>query len=299
MTTSPTRWTSSHDDEPPDEVPRTRTLSRPEGRIAYDVAGDGPLVVLVPGMGDLRSTYRFITPALRPVGYRVAVTDLRGHGDSDTTFMSDDDAATAADVLALIEELGGPAVIVGNSMGPGAAAFTAAERPDIVSGLVLIGPFVRNPDRSTFNRIMLRVAMAPAWAATSWKSYVPRLYAGRKPADFDANLAAPKRRTISSGVDACSCPPASSASRSRNHSLPDLLAEQRQDPEVGGSYRCRGLPRRGEAGIPRGAGLGQAALKRRSRRLLVTTKMELNAMAAPAMRGLRSPRAARGIAATL
>jgi len=144
-------------------------------------------------MGDLRSTYRFITPALRPVGYRMAVTDLRGHGDSDTTFMSDDDAATAADVLALIEELGGPAVIVGNSMGPGAAAFTAAERPDIVSGLVLIGPFVRNPDRSTFNRIMLRVAMAPAWAATSWKSYVPRLYAGRKPADFDANLAAPSR----------------------------------------------------------------------------------------------------------
>lgn len=46
-------------------------------------------------------------------------------------------------------------------------------------------------------------------------------------------------------------------------------------------------------------GLGQAALKRRSRTLLVTTKMELNAMAAPAIRRFRSPRAARGIAATL
>lgn len=172
-----------------DEVPSTRTLSRPEGRVAYDVAGDGPLVVLVPGMGDLRSTYRFIAPALRAAGYRVAATDLRGHGDSDTTFMSYGDADTAGDVLALIEELGGPAVVVGNSMGAGTAAFAAAERPDVVSGVVLVGPFVRNPDMNAFNRIMLRVAMAGAWAVPVWKSYAPRLYAGRRPADFDAYLA--------------------------------------------------------------------------------------------------------------
>ena len=33
----------------------TSYLTRPEGRIGYDIAGDGPLVVLVPGMGDLRA----------------------------------------------------------------------------------------------------------------------------------------------------------------------------------------------------------------------------------------------------
>ena len=173
---------------PQDEVPSTRTLSRPGGRVAYDVAGDGPLLVLVPGMGDLRSTYRFLAPALRAAGYRVAATDLRGHGDSDSTFRSYGDADTAGDVLALIEELGGPAVVVGNSMGAGAAAFAAAERPDVVSGVVLVGPFVRNPDMTVFNRIMLRVAMARAWAVPAWKSYAPRLYAGRKPADLDAHL---------------------------------------------------------------------------------------------------------------
>ena len=27
--------------------------------------------------------------------------------------------------------------------------------------------------------------MAPLWAALSWKSYLPKLYAGRRPADFD------------------------------------------------------------------------------------------------------------------
>ena len=32
----------------------TSYLTRPEGRVAYDIDGAGPLVVLVPGMGDLR-----------------------------------------------------------------------------------------------------------------------------------------------------------------------------------------------------------------------------------------------------
>jgi pimeloyl-ACP methyl ester carboxylesterase len=160
-------------------------LNRPEGRIAYDVDGVGPLVVLVPGMGDLRAAYRFLAPALRDAGYRVACTDLRGHGDSDTTFTSYGDVETGSDVIALIEELGEPAVIAGNSMAAGSAVFAAAERPDLVSGLVLIGPFVRNGKVSALQRLLLRVAMARAWAPTSWKTYMPKLYAGQRPNDFD------------------------------------------------------------------------------------------------------------------
>jgi pimeloyl-ACP methyl ester carboxylesterase len=162
----------------------TSYLARPEGLIGYDVAGKGPLVVLVPGMGDLRAGYRFLAPALRAAGYRVACTDLRGHGDSDATFSSYGDEQTADDVAALISELGGPAVIVGNSMAAGSAVLAAAQRPELVSGLVLAGPFVRNPTVSAGRRVLLRVAMAPLWAAISWKSYLPKLYAGRRPADF-------------------------------------------------------------------------------------------------------------------
>ena len=50
--------------------------------------------------------------------------------------------------------------------------------------MVLAGPFVRNPKTSAMRRLLLRVAMAPPWAAISWKSYLPKLYAGRRPADF-------------------------------------------------------------------------------------------------------------------
>jgi pimeloyl-ACP methyl ester carboxylesterase len=136
-------------------------------------------------MGDLRSTYRLLAPALREAGYRIACTDLRGHGDSDPTFPSYGDVETADDVIALIEKLKEPAVIVGNSMGAGAAAFAAAQRPDLVRGLVLIGPFVRNPKVGALRRILLRVVMARPWAATMWKAYLPKLYAGRRPVDFD------------------------------------------------------------------------------------------------------------------
>ena len=47
-----------------DDTTRTavRYLSRPGGRVAYEVSGEGPLVVAVPGMGDLRSTYRYLVP---------------------------------------------------------------------------------------------------------------------------------------------------------------------------------------------------------------------------------------------
>jgi pimeloyl-ACP methyl ester carboxylesterase len=162
----------------------TSYLRCPEGRIGYDVAGDGFLVVLVPGLGELRAGCRFRAPALRATGCRVACAGLRGHGGSGTTFASYGGGETAGDVFALIGELGGPAVVAGNSMGAGSAVLAAAQRPGLVCDLVLVGPFARDGKTSATQRLLLRVVMALLWAAISWKSYLPRLYGGRRPADF-------------------------------------------------------------------------------------------------------------------
>ena len=168
----------------------TQTLQRPEGRIGYDVTGTGPLVVCLPGMGELRSVYRFTVPALVDAGFRVATMDLRGHGDSDVGFSAYDDVAAGTDALALIEQLGGgPAVLVGNSMGAGAAVWAAAERPDLVTGLALIGPFVRNPELNPLMAWAFRAMMSGPWATRMWLSYLPRLYPARKPADLAEHLA--------------------------------------------------------------------------------------------------------------
>ena len=51
----------------------------------------------------------------------------------------------------------------------------AAWQPGLVSGLVLIGPFVRDAEVSAVQRALLRAAMAPPWAALTWKSYLPKL----------------------------------------------------------------------------------------------------------------------------
>ncbi|WP_345467506.1 alpha/beta hydrolase [Paeniglutamicibacter antarcticus] len=155
-----------------------------QGRIAYDVQGSGPLLLLVPGMGELRSTYRFLTPALVAAGYTVATTDLRGHGDSDATFTSYGDVDTAEDIGRLLRELGRPAVLIGNSMAAGSAVIVAAEHPKLINGLVLIGPFVRQPATNAVENLLFRILMARPWAAMVWKAYMPTLYAGTKPLDF-------------------------------------------------------------------------------------------------------------------
>lgn len=164
---------------------QTRYLQRPEGRIAYDVCGTGPLVVCVPGMGDLRSVYRFLAPMLTAAGYRVAMMDLRGHGDSNAGFSRYDDAATGEDILALVDALdAGPAVVIGNSMGAAAAAWAAAESPEAVAGLVLVGPFVRDVPTGLVTRLALRLALLRPWGRAAWSALYATLYRGRKPADL-------------------------------------------------------------------------------------------------------------------
>ncbi|MEY2849203.1 MAG: hypothetical protein RI885_1870 [Actinomycetota bacterium] len=221
-----------------DESP-TLFLTRPQqGRIAFDVSGSGPLVLLVPGMGDLRSTYRFLAPALVTAGYTVATADLRGHGESDTSFTDYGDVATAGDIEALIRELGGPAVIVGNSMAAGAAVLVAAEHPHLVDGLVLVGPFVREPSVSAFEKLVFRVLMARPWAAAAWNAYLPRLYAGKPPLDF-----ADHRRRITAALKRPGYTRAFSLTTRTDHrragesltrvATPTLVVMGDQDPDFG------------------------------------------------------------------
>jgi pimeloyl-ACP methyl ester carboxylesterase len=171
----------------------THQLDRPEGRLAYDLHGEGPLVVTSPGMGDVRSTYREYSSLLVAAGFRVADVDLRGHGDSDASFSSYGDEATATDLVALLEALlagsGEKAVIAGNSLSAASAVIAATRRPDLVRGLVLLGPFVRDPAISAVSRLAFRAMTAAPCAGAVWARYLPTLFAGRRPEGFAEHLA--------------------------------------------------------------------------------------------------------------
>jgi pimeloyl-ACP methyl ester carboxylesterase len=177
----------------------THYLDRPQGRLAYDLTGDedGPLVVLSPGMGDLRSTYRGLTGQLASAGFRVVTADLRGHGDSSVGWTDVSVAAVAADLLALLHPHGGRGVLAGNSYSGSAAVQAAAKDPAAVAGLVLLGAFVRDHPASllqrTFFSVFGRTVPGRAlWTAVAWPSFF-----GTKPADYPerkAELAANLRR---------------------------------------------------------------------------------------------------------
>src|SRR3954451_7145256 len=121
----------------------TEHLTVDAGTIAYEVTGDGPLVVLAHGMGNSRAAYRFLTPRLVAAGYRVAAIDLRGCGESSADWPSYSRTDIAGDLIALVRHLGGPAVLVGHSISGGAATIAAAQAPELITGIVELAPFTR------------------------------------------------------------------------------------------------------------------------------------------------------------
>jgi pimeloyl-ACP methyl ester carboxylesterase len=168
----------------------TKYLNQPNGQIAYDVEGNGPLVVCIPSLGDLRGEYRFLRPLLVEAGYRVATMDVRGHGESSTKWDDFSVAGVGEDILALIRELkAGQAVVVGTSMGGGAAIWAAVEAPELVRGMILVDPFV-DGEGDFFLKLLSGIMFARPWGTSMWLKYYASLYPTRQLADFDEYTAA-------------------------------------------------------------------------------------------------------------
>jgi pimeloyl-ACP methyl ester carboxylesterase len=169
----------------------TQYLVRSEGKLAFtDFGGEGPLVLMLPGMGALRSEYRFLAPDLQQAGYHPVAADLRGQGDSSVPWSVYDVPSVGGDILALIDHLGGGgAHLIGTSFSAAPVVWAAVERPDCVSSLVLIGPFVRSAKMNPVMQALFWLMLNNPWRAKTWVTYYRRLYPTRKPADFEDYLA--------------------------------------------------------------------------------------------------------------
>jgi pimeloyl-ACP methyl ester carboxylesterase len=166
-------------------APETRFLAVDGGRIAYDdTDGNGPLIIALPGMGDLRSEYRLLRGVLQQAGYRVVTMDVRGFGETSARWTDYSAHAVGRDALALVEHLNaGPAVVLGNSFAAGAALWAAHDAPSRVSSVVLLGPIVRDIDVPWYAALALKVGFAGPWRVWFWMTYWNSLFPSRKPAD--------------------------------------------------------------------------------------------------------------------
>lgn len=172
----------------------TQFLKTDGGTLAFDDVGSGPLVLCAPSMGDVREEYRFLAPQLVEAGYRVVTMDLRGLGEASVNWSDNTVGAIGSDMLAIIKHLNaGPTLIVGESMAAGGAVWAAAEAPELVAGIVLIGPVVRvmmTGWKARLFAMLYAVLFAPMWGVAFWRRYYRSLYPTARPADFDAYLSA-------------------------------------------------------------------------------------------------------------
>ncbi len=183
----------------------TQFLDLPDGRLAYDDTGSGQLIVATPAMLDLRSELRFLTPLLVEAGFRVVTIDQRGMGETSGEWPEYGSIPMARDLIALLRHLdAGPAIIYGTSNGAAAGVYIAAEHPELVRGLILAAPFVRDGEMSWIQRRLMSVMKVPFLTLPIYMSYFPN-WEPRKPrvADFDeqvaalkANLKEPSRRKV-------------------------------------------------------------------------------------------------------
>lgn len=104
-----------------------------------DFGGQGPLMVLVHGLGGSHANWLAAAPLLARFG-RVVAVDLPGFGRTPPAGRSASVVANADFVATFIGWLGEPAVVVGNSMGGLVALALAARHPERVAGLVLVNP---------------------------------------------------------------------------------------------------------------------------------------------------------------
>jgi pimeloyl-ACP methyl ester carboxylesterase len=117
----------------------TSTLTTPRGdRVAYDLYGEGPGIIFIAGAGPFRAGDPLTTETARLAaerGITTLVFDRLGRGESEATGILDLERELET-LAALIDVVGGSAVLCGHSSG-GSIALAAAARGLPVVGLAL------------------------------------------------------------------------------------------------------------------------------------------------------------------
>jgi len=156
----------------------------------YTVDGppEAPVVVLGPSLGTTAEIWQPQVPALAQ-RYRVVRYDHRGHGRSPVPPGPYHVKDLGGDLLALLDTLdAGPVHLGGLSMGGLLAAWVAAQAPQRVRRLVLVGMSPRFGDPRTWadRAATVRAQGVAAIADAALQRWFPPGFAGAQPATVEA-----------------------------------------------------------------------------------------------------------------
>ncbi|HEU4362798.1 MAG TPA: alpha/beta hydrolase [Mycobacterium sp.] len=160
-----------------------------------DPAVGRPTVVMLHGGGQNRFSWKNTGQILADSGYHVVALDTRGHGDSDRAPGADYAIETlTADVIAVLNTIDGPVVLIGASMG-GLTAILVAEQasPEKVTKLVLVDvvPRYEKTGSARIREFMFSHIDgfdSLAQAADAVADYLPHRPKPRSPAGLEKNL---------------------------------------------------------------------------------------------------------------
>ncbi len=177
------------------------------GSIAYTIAGQGPALLLIHGLGGTRQTWRNLIDTLTRT-HTVIAPDLPGHGDSDPPAGDYSLGAHACALRDLMLSLGFRRFsLAGHSLGGGVALQTAYQFPERIDRLALISSGGLGPEVSASLRaatlpgadaVVAVLSRLPAAITSRALSAAPALVSGsdaRQIAEVLSGLRGAKQRT--------------------------------------------------------------------------------------------------------
>ncbi|PWN25268.1 hydrolase [Jaminaea rosea] len=231
-------------------APPTQHLTFDGRQIAFDDDGQqkqgGPVLLAMPGMGDLRSQYRHLRPALNAAGVRVITLDVRGFGETSSKWDDYSAKVVGEDALTVLRHLGiSSAYIAGNSFAAGSALWAhhlskkaSGNSSPTIEGAILLGPIVRDLPVSFGMKALMAILFGGPWRRASWMFYWDSLFPTRKPEDHAAiraqvgdNLKDPTRMAVLMKMLSLSKKDTEEMLRNDDEHCPALVVMGTKDPD--------------------------------------------------------------------